>query len=137
MAALRHHGSSAMGSLAHALQSDEDEQVRAEAAEALGTLGGAGYDAVTEATQDPSTRVVEAAVTALGEIADPGAVPLLLETAAAEGDPLIREAAVAALGAIGDERAVTQVIRPEPQDWERFRVWRSSRQADSADRASD
>ncbi len=109
-AALRRPAPAALDRLRRVLGSDEDEHVRTEAVDALGALGADGYDAVMVATADPSWRVAEAAVTALGEIADPRAVPFLIETVRGDGEPLIREAAIAALGAIGDERAVPALL---------------------------
>jgi HEAT repeat protein len=90
--------------------SDDDEHVRAEAVEALGGRGDEAYDDVLAAVADPSPRVAEAAVTALGEIGDPRPVALLVKTVLDEGDPLVREAAIAALGAIGDERALPALL---------------------------
>jgi HEAT repeat protein len=84
--------------------------VRAEAAEALGRLGTAALEPLLEATADPDPVVVEAVATALGEVADPGAVDWLMSAARGSADRLVREAAVAALGAVGDPAAVPLLV---------------------------
>jgi len=93
------------------LRSDPDPSVRRQCAE---TLGRSDLDVCVEleaALLDSDTTVREAAVNALGEIADPRSVDALIAAAAAEdNDKMIREAAVASLGAIGDERAVTTLL---------------------------
>ncbi len=103
-------GIGAFGPLAELAIQDPDERVRAEAVEALGTLGSPGYETAWAARTDSSTRVVEAAVTALGEIGDDAAVPWLVETVTGHDEALVREAAVAALGAIGDDRALPTLV---------------------------
>jgi HEAT repeat protein len=108
--ACRRLGAAALGPLTRAARSDDDEHVRAEAVEALGMVGVDAYDVVVGAVADPSPRVVEAAVTALGEIADLRSVELLVQAVLEDRDPLIREAAIAALGAIGDERALPTLL---------------------------
>ena len=92
------------------LAHDPDGRVRAEAAEALGAGGTSCLEDLVAATADPDATVAEAAVTALGEIADPHALPTLLTAAATHDDRLVREAAVAALGAIGDQRALPLLL---------------------------
>ena len=110
MVALGRLGSTSLDQLTGALLSDDHEDVRAEAAEALGGLGADACDALMAAAGDPSSRVVEAAISALGELADPRALPLLIEVAGDEAEPLVREAAIAALGAIGDRRALPALL---------------------------
>jgi HEAT repeat protein len=96
--------------LAGRLRLDPDEEVRAEAAEVLGAVGPGALEALLDARDDPSTRVVEAVVTALGEVADPSTVPWLAELATSHSETMVQEAAVAALGAIGDERALPVLL---------------------------
>jgi HEAT repeat protein len=93
------------------LAEDPSPTVRRECAEILGRSELSPVEAITAACADPSPEVREAAVTALGEIASPDSVPLLL-TMARDGDEdkLVREAGVAALGAIGDTRAVPTLL---------------------------
>ncbi len=67
-------------------------------------------DLVTSALTDPDVRVVEAAVTALGEIEAVEAVPWLLDAVVTHPDKLVQEAAVAALGAIGDPQAIPGLL---------------------------
>ncbi|MDP8959676.1 MAG: HEAT repeat domain-containing protein [Actinomycetota bacterium] len=96
--------------LLHRLRHDPDEQVRAEAAEVLGSCGPAALEGLLVARSDPSATVVEAVATALGEVGDPQTVPWLLETATGHPESLVREAAVAALGAIGDPVALPTLL---------------------------
>lgn len=92
------------------LHGDPEPVVRAEAVEILGAAGAVALDTVVSALGDPDTRVVEAAVTALGEIESPEPVPWLITAITSHPDRLVQEAAVAALGAIGDERAITPLL---------------------------
>jgi len=93
------------------LRDDPVAAVRRECAETLGSLAAAAsLGALVAAIDDPEVGVREAAVTALGEIADPVVVPRLLELAAGDDDVLIREAAVAAAGAVGDEAALPTLL---------------------------
>ena len=96
--------------VARALRSDVEAVVRAEAVEILGAAGSVALDTVMTALVDPDTRVVEAAVTALGEIESPEPVPWLIDAVSSHPDKLVQEAAVAALGAIGDVRAVRPLL---------------------------
>jgi HEAT repeat protein len=93
-----------------ALRGDPEPVVRAEAVEILGAAGAVALDTVVSALGDPDTRVVEAAVTALGEIEAPEPVPWLIDAVASHPDKLVQEAAVAALGAIGDARAIAPLL---------------------------
>jgi HEAT repeat protein len=88
------------------LSADPSARVRAEAAEVLASTGAGVLGILLGATDDPDPVVVEAVATGLGEIADPAAVPWLVDAAEGHQDRLVKEAAVAALGAIGDERAL-------------------------------
>lgn len=106
VAACRRLGAAIIGVLGEIVEHDPDEHVRAEAVEVLGTFGSSAFAAVAAATGDDSTRVLEAVATALGEIADPRAMPWLLQTIESDTDPLIREAAIAATGALGDKQAL-------------------------------
>ena len=110
MVALGRLGLAALDRLVDVLHTDEDENVRAEAVEVMGALGDDAYDAVLAATADPSSRVVEAAIAALGEIGDPRPHSWLIEVALGDGEPLVREAAIACLGSIGDRRAVPALL---------------------------
>ena len=92
------------------LAHDPEPRVRAEAAEVLGAAGPLALEPLMAATADPDAVVVEAAATGLGELADPAAVPWLIEAARAHDDRLVREAAVAALGATGDDRALPVLL---------------------------
>ena len=103
-------GRAALDSLAIATQDDPHEDVRAAALEVLGGLGPTAFPAVWAAREDGSTRVVEAAVSALGEIGEPEAVPWLIATVAAHEQASVREAAVAALGTIGDPTALPTLL---------------------------
>lgn len=96
--------------VADRLVEDEDASVRAAAAELLGGAGEAAFDALMKARSDGDDRVVEAVVSALGELAIERAVPYLLDTARNHSDRLVREAAVAALGAVGDDTAVPLLL---------------------------
>jgi HEAT repeat protein len=89
---------------------DEDGAVRAMAVEALGNAGEGCDEALTRGRDDDDPRVVEAIATAYGELADPAAVPWLIELASTDGDRAGREAAVAALGAIGDDSALPTLL---------------------------
>ena len=110
VAASERLGTDALAPLSLLAASDPSDDVRAEAVEVLGTLGPAAFDPVMAAAADPAIRVKEAAATALGEIANPAAVPWLLETIAGDGEPLVQEAAIASLGAIGDTRALPALL---------------------------
>lgn len=100
-----------LASLAQMLTTDSDPKVRRECAEVLGRSRCAPLDVIAAAMLDPIAEVREAAATALGEIADPSTVELLISAAAnRDEDRLVREAAVAALGAIEDPRAVPTLI---------------------------
>jgi HEAT repeat protein len=92
------------------VRSDPAPTVRTEAIEVLSSLGSAAFETVIAATTDLDERVVEAAATALGEIASIDAVDWLLDAASGHEDRLVREAAVASLGAIGDPRAVPTLL---------------------------
>jgi HEAT repeat protein len=104
-------GQAAFESLVATLDEDSDDEVRAAAIEILGGLGPRAFDAVWGARDDPSMRVVEAAVSALGEIGQTEAVPWLIEAVPTHQEPLVREAAVAALGAIGDQSALPTLLQ--------------------------
>ncbi len=93
------------------LATDPAQSVRRECAEALGRGGSRPRAALELALADDAAVVREAAVTALGELADRSSVdPLLALAGNDDEDKLVREAAVAALGAIGDERAVPVLL---------------------------
>lgn len=96
--------------IAALLAGDPEARVRAEAAEVLGRAGVEALDALDRARDDPDADVVEAVVTAYGEIGSTAPVPWLIESAAGSSDRLVQEAAVAALGAIGDDRAVPLLL---------------------------
>ncbi len=104
------HGSGQREDLGRLLDSDPDDRVRAEAAEALGARGPAALSALLRATGDAAAVVVEAVATALGAIGDAAAVEWLIGAAADHPDRLVREAAVASLGAIGHDDAVPTLL---------------------------
>ncbi|MBT8202246.1 MAG: HEAT repeat domain-containing protein [Acidimicrobiia bacterium] len=89
---------------------DDDVHVRAAAIEALGSLGAIGYETVVAALADDEGVVAEAAATALGEIGNRAATPVLGVVAAGSQPPIVREAAIAALGAIGDPAALPTLL---------------------------
>ena len=93
------------------LSSDPDSSVRRECAETLGLSGWKKASVLEAAIGDEASEVREAAVTALGELAQPSAVPVLIQCATAEDeDRLVREAAVAALGAIADPQGLPVLL---------------------------
>jgi HEAT repeat protein len=92
------------------LSDDPEEAVRAAAAEALAGCGAVALPILVQAAAGAPPVVAEAIATALGEIADPAALPWLTTAAADHDDRLVREAAVAALGAIGDDSAVPVLV---------------------------
>jgi HEAT repeat protein len=97
--------------LAAMLFEDPEKAVRRECAEVLGLSGVADPNLLQRALDDEASEVREAAATALGEVAAPTSVDVLLHHATDnDEDKLVREAAVAALGAIGDERAVPVLL---------------------------
>ncbi len=89
---------------------DPDEEVRAQAVEILSEFGPEVLDDVLNALQDRSVRVVETAVTALGELGSPDAVARLIDIAVIHDEGIVREAAVASLGALGDDRALPTLL---------------------------
>ena len=96
--------------LAALSRSDTDSSVRAETVEVIAAAGERALAVVMAATSDTDARVVEAAATALGEIASPDTINWLIDAALGDGNRLVREAAVASLGAIGDVRAVPALL---------------------------
>ena len=97
--------------LAEMMLTDQDGIVRRECVEVIGLSGTGDPELLARALQDSVPEVREAAATALGELAAPASVEILIEHATDESeDKLVREAAVAALGAIGDERAVPVLL---------------------------
>lgn len=113
-AAVPRLGDSAIVNAVIALLGDDDERVRAEAAEALGHVPAPSRQRAVAALllvhEDESPIVIEAVATAYGELEESTAVPWLRQMATGDGDSLVREAAVAALGAIGDDTAVPDLI---------------------------
>lgn len=103
-------GEPALEPLTKLAGTDPDDEVRADVIELLSGFGDAAFDTVWAATGDPSQRVVESAVTALGEIGAASCLPWLIETVAGHDARAVREAAVAALGAIGDDRALPTLL---------------------------
>ena len=92
------------------LLTDDEQTVRAAAAEALGNVGSAALDDLIRAGSDEAPSVREAAATAMGEIGDPEVLPWLVEAAGADPDRSVREAATAALGAVGDRGAIEPLL---------------------------
>ena len=94
------------------LDGDPAPTVRRECAEVLGQMELADPTPLTAALVDDALEVREAAVNALGEMADPATLAVVIARATEEGeDKLVREAAVAALGAIGDSAAVPTLLQ--------------------------
>ena len=99
---------------------DPDEDVRREAALALGRIGSTeAVDALLERLTDPESDIKTAAATALGMINDPRAFGPLLE-ALGNADREIRRAAALALGESRAQDAVAELRRllerdPEPR----------------------
>lgn len=92
---------------------DPDGAVRAEAAEILGAVRAAVVvEALLAACGDEDPRVVEAAITALGEQPPAAAIVASVTAAAIDGsaDKLVREAAVAALGSLADPGSVPVLL---------------------------
>ena len=86
--------------LARTLRDDEEKRLRAEAAQAIGILGGAGVtDALIAALQDPEANVRGAAATALGKVgtAEEGKalIPLLVDSSSE-----VRNRAIQAIGVL-------------------------------------
>ena len=86
-----------------------DENIRAAAVAALQVMGGKAVGYLIEALGDPHYSVRIAAVEALGEIGDPGAVEALIRTLSDERED-VRIATASALGHIGDRRAILPLI---------------------------
>ena len=109
--------SRAVGPLCEALQDKkhfqwdvDDECLRADAALALGKIGGSqATDALMGSMQDDSGRVRRYAATALGRLRDRRAFDPLIRSLC-DPDWLVREEAVAALGHLGDIRAVDAIV---------------------------
>ena len=99
---------------------DPDEDVRREAALALGRIGSAeAVDALLERLTDPESDIKTAAAAALGMIKDPRALGPLME-ALGNSDREIRRAAALALGESRARDAVSELRRilesdPEPR----------------------
>ena len=96
--------------LERVLLGSENAADRTASAEALGRSDRRSVAPLLEAGADSTVAVVEAAVTALGEIADVSAVPWLLTVAQTHRETIVRESAVAALGAIGDPQAIEVLL---------------------------
>ncbi|MBA2338008.1 MAG: HEAT repeat domain-containing protein [Acidimicrobiia bacterium] len=95
------------------LADDPDGAVRAEAAEILGAVQAAVVvQALLASCGDEDPRVVEAAITALGEQPPAAAIVATVTAAAIDGgaDKLVREAAVAALGSLADPASVPVLL---------------------------
>ncbi|RLE15396.1 MAG: hypothetical protein DRJ28_04185 [Actinobacteria bacterium] len=93
-----------------ALLGDENDFVRAAAAEKLGECGVRALDHLSKAADDPEPKVREAVATAYGELSDPSAISWLILVGNDDADRTVKEAAVAALGAIGDESAIDALL---------------------------
>jgi HEAT repeat protein len=95
--------------LTDALNFQEDENVRFEAAAALGDVGDSSCVESLVAALEDTRRVKEVAIRSLGQIGDSSAVPILLDLL---DDPNweIRSMAAKSLGEIGDPRATKNLI---------------------------
>ena len=81
---------------------DPDQEVREEAARALGRIGSyEAVDALVDQLRDPDSTIRQEAARSLGQIGHPRAVPALTEVLTS-GSEELQEAAAQALGAIGD-----------------------------------
>ena len=90
---------------------DPDQEVREEAARALGRIGAAdAVEALIRRLTDPHSSIRPQAARALGRIGDPRAVPALLECLSGGSEDL-QEACAHALGAIGGRESVRQLLR--------------------------
>ena len=93
------------------LLADDSPEVRAEAAQVLGSAGRAAVgDLIAAAEIETEHTVIEAAAFALGEIGDPAAISWLLSIATGDATTMARETAVASLGAIGDPIVVPTLL---------------------------
>jgi HEAT repeat protein len=97
---------------------DEEEDVRWEAAWALGEIGDPqATPALIQALQDENWRVREAAARTLGQIGDPQATPALIQALQDEEEDVRWEAAWA-LGEIGDPQATPALIQAlQDENW--------------------
>jgi HEAT repeat protein len=91
------------------LDFQDDENVRFEAAAALGDIGDASCVGPLIKALEDTPRVKEVAVRSLGKIGDPSAVPILIDVIKDENWE-IRSAAAKSLGEIGDPRATAPLI---------------------------
>ena len=93
------------------LVTDTSPRVRAEAAEVLAAFGPAAETVLlARRAAEAEPIVVEAIVTALGELESRAAVEWLAGLARSADDRIVREAAVAALGAVGDPAALPVLL---------------------------
>jgi len=90
--------------------SDRSTTVRAATAEKLGSCPQRSTASLEILGNDEDSAVREAVATAYGELADPSAVPWLIDVSLNDDDRHVREAAVAALGAIGDPDAIDTLL---------------------------
>lgn len=102
------------------LRGAEDDDDRADAAEALGRYGSKHVvRALIFALDDPEDKVVEKAAKSLGRIGDPEAVEPLINLLSSSSSS-VKGAAAEALGVIGDPRAIPELERVEATDWNPF-----------------
>ncbi len=87
-----------------------DEKIRAEAVEALRTIGKPATSLLVKAAQSKDPLQRWGAVAALGETGDPKAVPILLQ-ALKDDDENVRAVACASLGKLRYEEAAPQLVR--------------------------
>ena len=112
--------------LIKALRYKKDEDVRVNAARALGQIGGArAVRPLTKALADNESSVRREATKALGQIGDPQAVEALAG-ALEDGDSWVRREAAEALGKIGDPRAVEALAAALDDSDSQVRVWAAS-----------
>ena len=94
-----------LDTIAHALTSDPNPEVRAKAAESLGKLGDAAVTPLLMAALADSNPSVQCSVIqALGHIGDKAAIPKLLQVIE-NGDTTAHQAAATVLDHIGSETA--------------------------------
>ena len=104
--------------LIKALGYEKESDVRANAADALGKIGGSrAVEPLARALRDPDWHVQSRAMLALIEIGKPAVEPL--KNALSNTDWQVRRGAAEALGEIGDRRAVEPLTKAlNDADWE-------------------
>lgn len=124
---LARHSASALGALTRMLGQDPDPVLRAQAAVALGRLGGPrAAAALSTALCDSAPSVRCHAVTALRSVQGEAAAHALRDVLQRDTDPRIRRAATRALGAlrVADAQRALEAARSDPDESVRREVAR-------------